>query len=192
MTRRVTTIEADYFDRLYRERSDPWDFSSSAYEHEKYQATLALLKAGPYESALEIGCSIGVLTAELAKHCSALLAIDASEVALEQARARNTSHAVRFERRMVPADFPVGRFDLIVLSEVLYYLDLPDLSRLAEQCATALKPDGDMIMCHWLGDTDYPLTGSQASDHFADAVRSTFPTRLIAHDQTYRLERLSA
>jgi SAM-dependent methyltransferase len=192
MTRRETTISADYFDLLYRENQDPWSFETSRYEREKYAATLALLRREPYESALEVGCSIGVLTAELTKRCAHLIAIDASDVALSRARSRNPIETIRFERRMVPGEFPEGRFDLIVLSEVLYYLDLNDLAKLADQCMDALLPDGDIIACHWLGETDYPLTGQTASDCFAAAVKSKCPSRTIARDQIYRLERLSA
>jgi 2-polyprenyl-3-methyl-5-hydroxy-6-metoxy-1,4-benzoquinol methylase len=192
MTRRDQTIGADYFDRLYLERDDPWEFETSAYEREKYAATLALLSAAPYARALEVGCSIGVLTAQLAKRCVNLLAIDASDVALSRARARNPTETVQFERRMVPADFPDGQFDLIVLSEVLYCMTETDLATLAEQCAAALTPGGEIIMCHWLGETDYPLTGAHASDYFADAIKRRCQTRLIANDRIYRLERLSA
>ena len=101
------------FDRLYAERPDPWDFETSAYEHAKYDATLAALGDRRYATGLEVGCSIGVLTERLAARCAHLLAVDVAEAAL--ARARERAPEVTFERRELPAEFPAGPFELIVL-----------------------------------------------------------------------------
>lgn len=191
MIRRNDTIGSGYFDQLYRDHPDPWAFETSPYEQEKYAATLSLLRAEPYGNALEVGCAIGVLTAQLARYCTNLLAVDASEIALERARARGLPSFVRFEKRMVPAEFPDGQFDLILLSEIVYYLAVGDLQILARQCSKALLPGGAMILCHWLGETDYPLTGIEASDLFAAAVIERCPERKIVRDQTYRLEWIS-
>ena len=49
------------FDRLYAERPDPWDFETSAYEHAKYDATLAALDDRRYATGLEVGCSMTVV-----------------------------------------------------------------------------------------------------------------------------------
>ena len=57
-----TSTPPEYFDRMYAESDDPWRFETSEYERRKYAATLAALPRARYENALEIGCSIGVLT----------------------------------------------------------------------------------------------------------------------------------
>ena len=57
--------DASVFDKLYANSDDPWKFETSDYEREKYDATLAALPPGRFGNALEIGCSIGVLTARL-------------------------------------------------------------------------------------------------------------------------------
>lgn len=191
MTRRTSTITADYFEQKYRADIDPWRFRSSDYEREKYQSTIAALGRRKFASALEVGCSIGVLTSLLAPRCDALLAIDASPTAIEAARASAAAN-VTFAVATLPQQFPPGGFDLIVLSEVLYYFALPDLNRVAAQCIDALRPDGEVILCHWLGETDYPLTGREASDQFAAAVAVRLPARAILRDRVYRLEQLSA
>ena len=80
-------LTADYFDELYAGDPDPWGFETSAYEQAKYAATIDALEGRRYAGALEIGCSIGVLTARLAEHCDALLAVDAAQAAAD-ARAR--------------------------------------------------------------------------------------------------------
>ena len=82
------SLDGAYFDRLYAASDDPWGFSTRWYEHRKYALTLAALPAPHYDSALEIGCSVGVLTALLAGRCTALLALDPSVRALAQARTR--------------------------------------------------------------------------------------------------------
>ena len=72
-----------------------------------------------------------MLTARLASRCASLVAVDVSEKALDAARARcRTLPNVAFENMSVPAEWPAGTFDLIMLSEVVYYLDAGDVSRL--------------------------------------------------------------
>lgn len=191
MTRHADSLPASYFEDRYQQDIDPWGFRTSAYEWEKYDNTLSALTRPLYRRVLEVGCSIGVLTARLAQRSGKLLAIDASLTALEAAR-RDAPSNVTFEECVLPQNFPDGPFDLIVLSEVLYYFSKPDLLSVAEKCCSALDPDGEMILCHWLGETDYPLTGAAASDAFAEAVFRRAPARRILRDEIYRLERLSA
>ncbi|MDX7951685.1 SAM-dependent methyltransferase [Lichenihabitans sp. Uapishka_5] len=193
MSRRRDTIEAGYFDALYSADPDPWRFRTSAYEHDKYRATIEALDRPRYAAALEVGCAIGVLTRQLAARCDRLLAIDGSSVALAQAQRDCAALAhVDFACRMVPAGFPSGRYDLIVLSEVLYYLTAADLEAVAQRCCDALQPGGTIVLCHWLGETDYPLTGDQATDGFAaTALRRSLVRERLA-GEVYRLERFRA
>src|ERR1700761_3998891 len=94
-----------YFDRLYADDPDPWNFASSEYEREKYAATIAALPPGRFARALEVGCSIGVLTRLLAVRCEALLAVDVAESALLQAEERCSDQPwVTFARMAVPAE----------------------------------------------------------------------------------------
>ena len=81
-------LTAGYFDELYAGDPDPWGFETSAYEQAKYAATVDALEGRRYATALEIGCSIGVLTARLADRCDALLAVDAAQAATESASER--------------------------------------------------------------------------------------------------------
>ncbi len=190
MTRHTESMPAEYFEGRYQEDIDPWDFRSSPYEREKYDATLTALSKPIYQRVLEVGCSIGVLTAKLARRSGRLLAIDASQKAIDAAH-ENAPSNVTFEKRVLPGDFPEGPFDLIVLSEVLYYFSEADLRLVADLCCAALAPGGEMVLCHWLGETDYPLTGRQASDIFAEAAVMRAPSRRILRDDVYRLETLS-
>jgi SAM-dependent methyltransferase len=188
--RSTSSIPPCYFEKKYLEEIDPWHFRTSTYEREKYEATIAALSQPRYPNALEIGCAIGVLSARLASHCGRLLAVDASPTAIAEA-ARQDLPNVRFEEAVMPSEFPEGCFDLIVLSEVLYYFSERDLERLADKCVNALSDRGDILLCHWLGETEYPLTGHHASDLFYETVSKFRPARAMLHEGIYRLERLS-
>lgn len=189
MSRRTGTIPAGYFDDLYAADGDPWRFRTSTYEADKYRATLAMLGRESYDRALEVGCSIGVFTRMLASRCRQLDAIDGSETALALARADGVGlPQVQFARRMVPDEFPPGSFDLIVLSEVLYYLTAADVARTAVLCRAAQPRGGEIVACHWLGETDYPLTGNAAVEAFRDGLDGDVTHKAVRHEQ-YRLDR---
>ncbi len=186
------SVSPHYFDALYAASGDPWDFSASRYEAEKYAATLAALPRSRYARALELGCSIGVLTRRLAERCERLVAIDVSAVALQDARHRcaNRPH-VLFEQRDLCTSFPAGSFDLILVSEIGYYFSRPDLLRLRANLADALEPQGHLLAVHYTGKTDYPLT--------ADAVHECFRSspsgwRLLRAErkERYRLDLFEA
>jgi predicted TPR repeat methyltransferase len=154
-------VAPEFFERLYAAEQDPWGFETSAYERAKYDATIAALRGHPVESALEIGCSIGVLTARLAERAAHVLAVDVSEAALRTARARGIPNAT-FERRELPEEMPAGPFGLVVASEVLYYLDAPALDAMLEAIAGALAPRGSLLAVHWRHPTEtYPLLGDE-------------------------------
>jgi len=179
-----------YFDRLYDASDDPWRFETSDYEARKYAATLAALPRPQYSNALEIGCAIGVLTAALAPRCAALLAIDLAERALTRAQARCRAWPqVRFRRMQVPAEYPAGNFDLVVLSEVGYYWSEGDLALARERIIAGLVPGGHLLLVHWTQPSpDYPLTGDRVHQKFLDR-----PGNLLRHldgqrADTYRLD----
>lgn len=191
MTRPDRSLDAAYFDRLYAETDDPWSFATSPYERDKYDATLAALPRLSYQAGLEIGCSIGVLTHRLALRCADLLAVDISMAALERAKERNADRPqARFACMNLPAELPEGRFDLIMLSEVVYYWSRADVAHVAGFVGRALEPGGTVVLVHWLGPTDYPLTGDEAVEAFiADTAGFLAPTRQERTEQ-YRLDLL--
>ena len=191
MTRKSATVPAEYFEEKYKANIDPWQFRTSEYERDKYQATMQSLTKAKYAAALEVGCSIGILTRLLSPRCISLVAIDASATAIEAAKSIN-DQSVSFRVANLPDEFPKDSFDLIVLSEVLYYFDRSDLAQVAQSCIESISQDGEIVLCHWLGETDYPLAGVEASELFARCIKPALPVRSILHDAIYRLERFSA
>lgn len=161
------SLTGDYFDRVYAAAPDPWGFATRWYEQRKYALTLAALPAPSFDSALEIGCSVGIFTAQLAGRCRELTAVDLSPAALDAARQRVPSH-VQLLQAGVPDGWPVGSYDLVVLSEVGYYLDVPDLQRLLDLVERDLRPGGTVVACHWRHPVaDYPLTGDRVHEALA-------------------------
>lgn len=153
----------DYFEELYETSHDPWNFETSDYERRKYERTLSFLDGRRFRRTLEAGCSIGVFTRMLAPLCDELLAVDVSEKAVESARQRVSGVGnVRVERRTLPEEMPGGRFDLIVASEVLYYLTRPEMLETLRRFEDALSPGGTLVAVHWRKQTEtYPLQGDE-------------------------------
>jgi SAM-dependent methyltransferase len=191
LTRHGKTLPPEYFEEKYKADKDPWHFKTSEYERDKYKATLGSLTKDRYVAALEVGCSIGIFTRLLSPRCLSLVAVDSSPTAIGAAESVNVPN-VSFRVANLPAEFPKGTFDLIVLSEVLYYFDKSDLERVAQSCIDSISHGGEIVLCHWLGETDYPLTGVEASELFAHHIKPAMPVRSILHDAIYRLERVSA
>ncbi len=157
-------LPAAYFEATYDRHDDPWGFEGRWYERRKRALTLASLPDEWYPTGLELGCSIGVLTAELADRVDELLAVDISEAALARARER-LGDRVRFERRDLREGIPPGPFDLVVVSEVGYYLTREPLRRLACQLRDALAEGGVLVACHWRHPVrDYPLSGDEVHE----------------------------
>jgi cyclopropane fatty-acyl-phospholipid synthase-like methyltransferase len=192
MTGPRRTLEAAYFDALYASHPDPWNFAGSRYEQAKYSLTRSSLPRPRYQSALEVGCSIGVLTRLIASRCDAVLGIDAAQMPLIEARRRCADlPSVRFEQMFVPEQWPDGVFDLIVLSEVLYYLNREDVDRLAARVTGSLAPRGAVILVHWTGSTDYPLSGDEAVALFIERMGSTCLANRSDRYPRFRLDVLS-
>lgn len=191
--RHTATLPASYFADIYAADPDPWRFTTSAYERDKYAATLASLPRETYAAALEVGCSIGVFTRALAPRCGALTALDIAPAAIEAARARCADQPqVACIQGAVPGDWPPSRFDLILFGEVLYFFDAPDLARLVGRVAGALAPGGDCVLVHWLGAQDYPLSGDAAADGFIAGAAGFAEVIAQTRAPEYRIDVLRA
>ncbi|MBJ2154433.1 class I SAM-dependent methyltransferase [Variovorax sp. IB41] len=144
-----------YFDALYSASEDPYALRERWYEARKRALLLAALPQARYRRVYEPGCGIGELTLALSHRCDHLLASDFSAHAVALARTRTEGRPnVRVAQHVLPADWPRedGRFDLIVLSELGYFLDRNDMQRLARCCEETLEADGTLVACDWRPD----------------------------------------
>lgn len=154
------------FDDLHRDNDDPWSVVTSWFERRKRRVTLAALPDERYGRVLEIGCSVGLLAHELSARCDDLVALDRSDVAVERARhrLRDVPHA-QVEPAVVPHDWPTGAFDLVVISEVGYFLSPFELEGLLARVRSSLKPHGHVVLCHWRHPiVGWPLDGDRVHD----------------------------
>ncbi|CAN7352691.1 bifunctional PIG-L family deacetylase/class I SAM-dependent methyltransferase [Microbacterium sp. LjRoot45] len=172
-----------FFEEFYgRNGDDPWGFESRWYELRKRAVTMASLPRARYASALELGCSTGVLTELLAERCDAVHAVDIATAPLAIAKERiGERTGVGFERLALPGEWPSGTFDLVVLSEVGYYWSSVDLTVAVERMHRALTPDGHLIACHWRHPVaEYPQTGDDVHAVFRSSSRLV---RIVAHEE---------
>jgi 2-polyprenyl-3-methyl-5-hydroxy-6-metoxy-1,4-benzoquinol methylase len=183
--------QAKHFERLYRADPDPWSFASSPYEQQKYEATLAVLGSKHFQSALEVGCSIGILTSRLAGRCDRLIGLDFAPSAVKAARARCAPYpGVRIEQMQVPRQWPEGSFDLIIFSEVLYFLDEIDLMDTCAHALGSLLPGGQVLLVNYTEETDDPLSGDTAASSFIKATAPTLQAIYQTREPHYRLDLL--
>ncbi|WP_083706937.1 bifunctional PIG-L family deacetylase/class I SAM-dependent methyltransferase [Intrasporangium flavum] len=153
-------------DELHRSDADPWRTDTDWYEQRKRATTLAALPRRRFVRALEVGCSAGALAADLATRCDAVLAVDSSAAAVEHARAR-LHHLDHVEVRRADAvdDHPEGPFDLVVVSEVGYFLSPERLRELRRRVEEGLTDDGVVLLCHWRHEVvGWPLDGPSVHD----------------------------
>lgn len=173
---------------MFARNPDPWDFETSVYEAAKFEASIAALDGRAYANSLEVGCANGVLTQRLAPHCRNLLSIDVSDSALASARERNLAAGhVKFLSMVFPKQTPDALFDLIVMSEVVYYWSAADIAAAGAWIAGHLEPGGDLLLVHWIGGTDYPQTGDGA----VSLMREVLPDMTViraTRQEKYRLD----
>ena len=76
---------------------------------------------------------------------------------------------------------PDGRFDLIVFSEILYYLGNQDLEQALKHAVSTLEPEGTLLAVHWRHPAaDYPLSGDDVHQVLAGRPELA---RLVRHGE---------
>ncbi len=172
-------------DAVHRRSHDPWEVSTRWYERRKRALTLAALPQEQVGRALEVGCSVGALSADLARRAEHLTAIDVSQASLDLARERLgdlvDSGRVSLQLRQVPEQWVAGTYDLVVLSEVGYFLGATSWARLLDRCLESLAPEGVLLACHWRGEAvGWPLDGDRVH---ADLAADPRLRVLVAHEE---------
>lgn len=147
----MKAIDAQGFEQKFRSDPDPWRYESARFEAFKRRILLHACGDRLYGRALELGCANGVTTQALARRCLRLDAVDASPTALRLAAARPYGQRrPRFFHIEAPAPLPRPAYDLIVVSELAYYLDVHALERLNQRLEAALTPAGRIVILHHL------------------------------------------
>jgi SAM-dependent methyltransferase len=177
------------FDRLYARSDDPWNYRASDYERLKYGRTLKALPAQRLGMTLEVGCSVGVFTRLLAERCTNLVAIDFSAAAVELARTRVVDMSnVSVLQASFPDQVPPRSWDVIICSEVLYYLEPRVLEHAITWLRSQLRSGASLLAVSWRGiGRDEPHTGDQVHDRLLCELR---PWHVLdARELEYRIDR---
>lgn len=184
------SLNPEYFKDVYAANEDPWNFETSEYEAAKYSVTIASLPRETYENALEIGCSIGVLTQMLAEKCIRLLATDVSEKALNMAAKRCAElDNVSFQLLSFPKELPKGQYDLIMISEVAYYLSYNDWEYAMKILLERILTGGHIVLVHWLPEVhDYPQTGDEVHNSFKRFMKNKMINISSERRENYRID----
>ncbi len=180
--------DSRYFARMFESSDDPWSFKSRWYEARKRALTLAALPQRRYARAYEPGCANGELSVGLAERCDSLLCSDGTPRAVELARERLAGYAhVSVSEAWVPENWPDGQFDLIVISELGYFLSLDALDRVAARTRASLAPGGTVLACHWR----WPIKGCELDGDAVSArleARLQLPLATRIDDRDFRLD----
>jgi SAM-dependent methyltransferase len=167
----MSFMTASDFEARYRADPDPWGYLASEYELRKYAATLEACGPGPFACALELGGSIGVFSAMLAPRCDRLVTVDVSPTAVASARGRLAGHpAVDPIVGAIPAAVPRLPFDLVVASEILYYLSDEELAGTLSLLHRCMVAGARLVAVHWRPPgPERPRDAAQAHAALAEA-----------------------
>jgi len=178
--------DRSYFEAMYSERTDPWGFDERWYERRKYAVTVASIPRSRYRRAYEPGCANGALSELLADRCDELVAAELLDDVAARARRRLAGRVnVEVVTGSLPQYWPDGTGDLVVWSEIAYYLTDAGAHEAVGRLDEWLEPGGDLVSVHYTGATDYPRSGSSIVS-WLDAV--TFLDRIVTHtDEQFEL-----
>ncbi|BDA83291.1 methyltransferase [Aureimonas sp. SA4125] len=147
----MKAIGPEGFEAMFRADVDPWNYRASRFEAFKRKVLLRACGDRPYGRTLELACANGETTLALAPRSLRLLALDSSPTVITEAE-RRTAHldGVETAVAVLPREMPKGTFDLIVVSEILYYLGLRDCRVLLRSLANATR--GRIVIVHHVRD----------------------------------------
>ena len=153
----VMSVPSQHFIDLYAADPDPWRIGTGWYESRKRSLVSALLPAHHYRLGLEPACGNGDLTEILRQRCDRLIAWDVADAAVATARTRFANdRTVEVEGGRLPDHWPaVQGADLLVISEIGYYLDDVDLDLFLAGADAVLAPGATVLAVHW----QHPVEG---------------------------------
>ncbi|CAN5543241.1 SAM-dependent methyltransferase [soil metagenome] len=175
---------AAYFEGCWERSDDPWEHATRWYERRKYRLTVEALPRSRYRRCFEPGSGTGLLTCLLASRVDALVAMERHPRGAAATRRRcDDLPNVRAVTGEIPGDWPDGRFDLIVLSELLYYLDAPALHTTLDRAAGSLEPDGHLVAVHYRPDVEeHAWNGDEIHDWLLAQRGWAHGTRILDED----------
>ena len=173
-----------YFDDVYADSADPWGMAERWYEQRKYAITMAMLPDQRYRHAFEPGCSIGMLTERLLARCDHVTSYDVAQAALDTTSGRLGKRSdLTLVRSSLDAAWPGDDVDLVLISEVAYYLAEETLRRVLDRECARLATGTTVVAAHWRHPVaDYPLTGDRANAVIGETADLAAMARYVDDD----------
>ena len=180
MTRDREQVQAkaqSFFEDIWK-KGDFWDFETSDFERAKYARLIALIEGRRYPRALEIACGGGAFTRRLAPLCGRVLAVDIAPSAIERAQkapGAPPNAEFRVANAMEMKLQAEGPWDLIVISEVIYYFGwlytFFEVSWFDTQAFESLRPGGRLMLANTCGGVEEYLL----KPWYVRTLRDLFP-----------------
>ena len=150
----------NFFEDLWKS-DDPWSLETSQFEKDRYESILTMINDRHYERALEIGCGSGTFTRLLPSFVNEVVALDISATAIERARnAGNSNNAIDYRVANI-MEYDVrkeGPWDLVIMSETVYYLgwlySFFEVGWLAAELLASMNNDGRLVLANTRGKID--------------------------------------
>jgi SAM-dependent methyltransferase len=139
------------FEQIYSQEKDPWGIGDA--DSDRYNLYVERILAGSRHrgSVLELGCGYGALIARLRDEFERLVGVDVSAGAVHRGRERfpfiEWSQGSLADPGAALPD--AGRFDTIIVSDVLYYLGERDRRNALGWIADHLAPGGLAFLAGW-------------------------------------------
>ncbi len=147
---------------------------------------LALCHVDEARSVLEVGCGIGVGTADLARsHDCRVTGVDRSERMIEWAARRAREHGVGDRVELLVADatdlpFEDGRFDIAFAESVLAFV--PDRLRALREMVRVVRPDGHVGISESIWTADLALDVAELTRSMGVDVRPPEEWRALCEE----------
>lgn len=176
LTRTLVADSVRYqYECLYSKDPDPWKYTTSPYERNKYERTLAYIlehRRGR-RSLLELGCSIGVFTRLCSPQFDKVTAVDFSRTALTYAAAHaKDCENVRFIRSDLRSLSLPEQYEVITCAAVLNNVPNRAQSRVLKRLADHLASNGIVV---------YVTGTTRKTDPWGEALASQYQTLRLEH-----------
>jgi O-antigen/teichoic acid export membrane protein/SAM-dependent methyltransferase len=139
------------FDRVYAQEQDPWGIGEAETgRYDRYRELLVRHKR-PSGSLLDLGCGQGAMLNRFRESFSTLVGVELSPTAIERGRARfpNIEFRQGSADNLVKAFAAGERFDAILYSDVICYMDEDGKRRSLDWIHDHLSPDGVALVAAW-------------------------------------------
>lgn len=139
------------FDAIYRTQADPWQIGAA--DSERYNLYFDLIEAAATArgTLVDIGCGFGAFLARFSGRFQRLIGVELAAEAI--AKGRQRFPAIEFVQgsagalaQALPGE---ARYDAVVFSDVIYYLDEAEKHAALRWIAGHLSPDGLGFIAAW-------------------------------------------